>query len=106
MDQASIQGADLSRAGRSLSGLHYAASWLANAAKAYANSKSDPANWKLLAYAGRDVPEVLHRAVFLRLWAGGSSQASLERRVPGSYFGIKACAERVLSSVPSNSSWL
>lgn len=99
MDQASIQGADLIKPGTGLSGLHYSTRWMDNAARAYAATKTDTDGWKLLNYAGTGVSEEVHKAIFLRLWGGGSSQASVERRVPDNYFGIKECAEAVARAI-------
>lgn len=103
MDQASIQGADLTKAGTGLSGLHYSARWMDNAARAYATTTTDTTGWKLLNYAGNDTQEEIHKAIFLRLWGGGSSQASVERRVADNYFGIKECAEAVAKAIKPGS---
>lgn len=105
MDKAALQGADLSGPGRGLSGLHYAAQWLQNAAKAFANSQADPGAWPLLSYASKGLSLPIQRAIFLRLWAGGSSIKSVERRVPSSYFSIRPCADRALAALPASASW-
>lgn len=105
LDAKAIQGADLSRAGFGASGLHYAAQWLQNAALAYLSVTTTPDRWPLLTYAQRDLPPAIQRAIFLRLWAGGSSVASVERRVVANYHSIRPCAERVAAALPAAAGW-